>query len=794
MLISLKLLNKYVYLSEFTPQQIAEKISSSGLEVEEIRRLAYGTNLVIGQIKELRKHPQSDHLNLLKVDIGSETLDIVCGASNVRENAKVIVAKENAYLKAIDTTIKKSTIRGEKSEGMCCSLLELGVEQKNLSQEEKEGIKILDDEAIIGQDPLEYLELDDVLFDISLTPNRGDCMSIQGLVIDIAAILGKKSKLEDFDQVKTNKKSSLEIEIKTDNCEVFSLRKIEGIKVSESPYWLQNILFAHGIKPINNIVDLGNYVMLMTGQPIHIYDANKVKSNKFIIKDDMEQSVKMLDENVYEIKKDDIVITNNNVIECVGGVMGSYSSMIDENTTNIIVEAASFKSSQVRLTSQRLNLQSESSQRFVKEIDKYATKQIIEYLTSVLAKISTFTTIEETVSLTNNLKVKQAIELPYIKVEKVLGFKISKEDIESIFDNLYFKKRIEKDIYKVYVPSRRNDLQIAEDLIEEIVRIYGFDQLKSTIPVNSSNRGYYTDKQLKRERIKNYLINNGLFEVVSYSLVSKKGVNKLNYLIDSKEIELLNPLTEDRKYLRKSLAHSLLSTISYNKSKGNRDIAIFENSKVYSSELESEFITVALNGNFKNVKWINDEKMDYYFIKGILEGILKELFIDTERVSIEYDNKLEDLHPYQSGMILIDKKVIGYIGKVHPKVSKEYDLDDTYILEMNLDKLFELKSSKIKFSKLNTFPSSSRDISMIVDRDIISDKIIKFVKKQNRELIKDVIIFDVYQGENIDDNKKSIALSIIYQDSNKTMTDDEVNNVHRNVLESIIKQFDAIIR
>ncbi len=794
MLLSIKLLSKYIDISKFTVEEIAEKLSSGGLEVEEIKRLAYGTNLVIGQILEVKKHPSSDHLHLLKVDVGDEVLKIVCGAPNVKKEAKVIVAKIGADLKAINLVIKKGNIRGEESNGMCCSLVELGVNKDYLTKEQTEGIEILGDDAVVGEDPLKYLGLDDTLLDIKLTPDRGDCMSIWGLYLDAAAILGQKIKLDKVNKVKSDKKSTLEIKIDTDACEVFSLRKIEGVKVKESPKWLKDFLHLHEINSINNIVDLGNYVMLITGQPIHMYDYDKLKSNKFVIKSDVKDTVKMLDEKEYKLEKGDVVITNANIVECVGGIIGSYHSMIDENTKNIVVEAASFNGANVRKTSFRLNLQSDSSQRFVKETDKYSTELVLDYLVNVLKKISPVSLVEETITKTNNLKAKEKIKLEYQKVEKVLGFKIKKEYINKIFDNLHFKYEIKDDFYLVEVPSRRNDLTIQEDLIEEIVRIYGFDELVSTIPLNRSNRGSLTLNQQKRKRIREYLVDNGLYEVMSYNLNSENSTKQFDYMLKGKTLNITNPITEDRKYLRRSLIPSLLSTIKYNKTKGNKDIAIFEDSKVYIENKETELLGVAINGEFRNTPCFGSSKVDYYTLKGLLEGILKELAIDFDRVLIESSNDLEEMHPYQSGKIYIDKNYVGYIGKVHPLTLETYDLDDAYVLELNLETLFNLKSSKIKFAKLDIYPSTSRDISMLVSKELNADNLVKLIKKQNRELIRDVIIFDIYEGENIPSTHKSIALKVVYQDKNKTLLDEEVNLLHQKVIDELINKYKVSIR
>lgn len=794
MLLSLKWLSKYVDISGYTATQLADKISSCGLEVDEIKYLAKGDNLIVGQIKEINSHPNSNHLHLLKVDIGQETLDIVCGAQNVRKDAKVIVAQVGAYLEAIDLKIKSGIIRGETSNGMCCSLVEIGVDPKTLTQEQLDGIELLDDSAKVGDTkPLEFLGLNDVILDIGLTPNRGDCMSMWGIALDIGAILGRKAILEEVKEEK-GEKSSLKIDIETNLCEVFSLRKIQGITVKQSPLWLRQRLIANNIKPINNIVDLGNYVMLLTGQPLHMYDADKISSNHFVVKDNLNTNVLMLDEKEYQVKHGDIVICNQDRVECIAGVMGAHSSMVDETTKNIIIEAASFNASSVRKTARRLNLQSESSNRFVKETDKYNTKKALDFTVNILREISSISKVEQVIQADNLKKDIKTIKLPYHSVEKLLGFEITKKEIETIFSNLYFDFKLKDDIYYVNVPTRRNDISIKEDLIEEILRIYGFDELPSSLPFNSTNKGFYSETQQKRRSIREYLINNGIYETLTYNLCGKNDVEMFNYILENEKLSISNPLTEDRMYLRKSIVPSLLKTISYNNTKDNKNIAIFETSKVYAKEEEKELLCLAISGEFKSTSHLATSKVDYFTVKGFLEGILEMLFIDKNRLNIEKNTDMKQMHPYRSAKIYIDKNYVGYLGQVHPLITDQEDIETTYIIELDLTKLLEIKGAKIKFSKLNIYPSTSRDIAFIVKKDLQAQNIIKLISKQDKKLIKDVEIFDVYEGQHVEEGFKSIAVSLTYQDDSKTLLDEEVNLLHKKVISVLIKEFDAKIR
>ena len=791
MLLSLKWLSKYVDLNGISLDELLTKITAAGLEVEGVRKLASGSNLVVGQILEVNKIEGSDHLSLLSVDVKDEVLSIVCGAPNVRKNAKVIVAKNGAYLDAIDLTIKKSKIRGVESNGMCCSLSELGVDPNSLSKSQLSGIEILDDDAVVGDtNPLAYLGLDDTIIDIDITPDRGDLLSMWGLASDIAAILGKRATLDEVTPIK-GEKSDLEVVIETTQCDVFSVRKVSGIEVKESPKWLKQILLSNNFKPINNIVDLGNYIMLVTGQPLHMYDYDKLTSNKFIIKDNIDDNVKMLDEKDYKIETGDICITNDNKVECLGGVIGSFTSMIDKDTKNLVIEAASFNGTSIRKTSRRLDLQSESSKRFIRGTDKYNTRLVLDFTINLLSKLTTVASVGEIVEV-NNLDNKKAIELPVDNIEKLLGIKISEDKINEIFTNLGFKYTLENNAYKVSVPTRRNDLTIKEDLIEEIIRIYGFDNIPYSLPVNANNIGGYSLHQSRRNKLKDYLISNGLNEVVTYNLTSKSNSSLFEVLLTDEVVSISNPLTEDRKYLRKSLIPSLLECASYNKDKASTNVSIFEVSKLYDKNNEKELLSILINKNFKSIPHLDNYKLDYSVIKGFLEGILNVLMIDYGRLRIEQTSDLKQMHPYRSAKLYLDNKLAGFIGQVHPGLSK--NLDDTYVLELDLGLMLDLKSSKIKYGKLSIYPSTSRDIAMMVKKEVESQSIINIIKRISRKLIKDVTIFDVYEGEHIEEGHKSIAVSITYNSDDKTLSDNEVNELHAQVINDLIKKLNVVIR
>jgi len=464
MRVSYKWLSSLVDIEGIDIEVLSKTITEAGLEVEEISYLARGTNLVIGYVEKKEPHPDSDHLNVCQVNLGKETKQIVCGAPNVAAGQKVVVAKEGAYLPAIDLTIKKSAIRGVESNGMICSLGELGVEEKYISEEEKKGIHVLDVDAPVGdENPLAYMGLDDVLLEVSLTPNRGDCQSLYNLAKDVAAIMNRKMKV-DFAKTVANKGRITKISAfsNTEKCDYFSVRKINNIKIKESPKWLQSALIGSGLRPINNIVDISNYLMLLFGQPIHMYDYDKLKGNNFVIRDDMHMEVKTLDDNSIEILPNDLVVTIAGEPGCLAGVMGLNNTMIDENTKNIVIEVASFNGVSIRKTANRLQLFSDASARYIKGLDVTQFAKVMEYATTMVRELADGDDIEE-VAVYDRVKYREkTIGISTDKINAVLGTSFSNKEVKDCFDRLSFYYKEESNHFEVKVPSYRNDISIPE--------------------------------------------------------------------------------------------------------------------------------------------------------------------------------------------------------------------------------------------------------------------------------------------------------------------------------------------
>ena len=799
MKISYRWLNQYLDLSKFKIEDLVNKITIAGVEVESVTKLASGTNLVIGLVKEAKKHPDSDHLSVCQVDIGGSVTQIVCGAKNVGANQKVIVALPGAYLPAKDLTIAKTAIRGQESNGMICSLKELGVADEYLTTAQKEGIEVLSNAAKVGDtNPLAFLGLDDVILELKPTPNRGDVYSLYSFALEVSAIVDLPL-LKKLDLVKLPQltKSAYKVSSQTPLCYRFAIKGVNNIKIKPSPTWLINLLQSSGIRSINNVVDIGNYVMLLTGQPLHIYDADKLAKKEFVVKDNQATKIVALDDKTYDVKTEDIVITSNTEVIGLAGIMGGKSTMVDNHSKNLAIESASFKDVVIRKTSRRLDLVSDASTRFVRGIDYTRSLYALDLAASLLIELAEAKTIEETVLIGDHASPVLALDLPLSKVNKFLGTNLVGLDLENVFKRLKFDYKVGKDGLVVHVPSYRRDIKIVNDLIEEVIRLIGFDKLNATNPASSALAGY-DEYQLQRKLIRNHLINIGLNEALSYTLESKREVGDFTIIATNQNIKprkLLAPISEDREFLRASIIPSLLNAIHHNLNYSNKNVALFEISKLYLENGENEHLAIALTGVLETTLWQKKPAVDFYTIKGIVISILEMFGIEESRYTIapvEETNKY--LHPGRSFYLQIGKQVFGIVGQVHPLMEKKYDINQTMVAEIDLKYLLSIKTSKLKFVNPPQYPSITRDIALVVDRKVLANELVKQIKKIGKTIVKNAEVFDVYQGTNLGDNQKSVAITITYQDITKTLSEDSVRMIHSEILSSLETIFKAKLR
>lgn len=793
--ISLKVLNRYIKVDDQDPKELADKITSIGLEVEGMHNLANGNNMTIGYVLECVPHPDSDHLNVCKVEVKpGEIRQIVCGAPNVAANQKVIVANPGCDL-GNGFIIKESKIRGVESNGMICSIAELGLDQRLLKPEDKEGIHVLDDNAPVGEDPLEYIGLKDTILEIGLTPNRADCMALTSFAYEVGAILKRDVNLPKI-ETKGIDGSGINVKVDTDLCSFFGAKLVKGVTTKESPEWLKNALLASGIKPINNIVDISNFVMLETGQPIHMYDYDKLNKKEFVIKTGFDCKEILLDGEEYTIEPNDIIVSTDDGIGCVAGVMGSNSTKIDENTTNIVIEVATFDGATLRETARRLNLLTDASQHYIKgALNTANSLNILERCANLLEELADAKEIYKSVTTDLNIE-ERYVEVSTSKVNGLLGTNISTLEIEEIFNSLKFEFTLNGEQFNVKVPTYRNDITMAADLIEEVARIYGYDKIPSTLPEMSMTVGKRSDVQAKKHMIRNLLKDQGLHETLTYSLTSPTLVDDFNIFHTNETIKLAMPLGEERSVTRKSIISSLLQVINYNQSHNIKDVNVFELSTTYSKNTELQNLAIACCGEYNGLAFKQiSYKADYYLMKGFVETIFKNLGVEESRYKlVRVDQNDTNYHPGRSAYIMIGKEIVGVIGNIHPLMEKKYNVKDVYVVELNLTTLLNLKTSKVKFVDIPMYPSVSRDIALVMDKDVATYDVCRKIIQASKQLVKETKIFDVYEGEHIGANKKSVAINLIFQDPKGTLEENTINAVMEKILESVSKEFNAVLR
>ena len=680
-------------------------------------------------------------------------------------------------------------IRGQESNGMLCSIAELGLEHKFLKPEDSEGIAELGEDAEIGGDPIKYLQMDDGVIDFELTANRGDLLSILGMAYEVGAIYDKKVKDVDLKHKESGEdiNKTFKTEVKTENCSKLLVKKVENVKIEESPIFIKNRLIASGIRPINNVVDISNYVMLELGQPLHFYDADKL-GNKLVVRmaEDGEK-LTTLDNVERTLTSEDIVIADATHGVGLAGVMGGLETEVEPDTKNIIIESAIFDSVKVRKTSKKI-VRSEASNRFEKGLDPERTTMAIERACKLLEEYAGGTVVTGTVEYDKTNNKEKEIEITFKNINDVLGTVIPNEEILNVFRKLGFSYKVNGEKIKVTVPTRRLDISIKEDLIEEVSRIYGVDNIEGKLPIVPMRKGSYDKTQ---REIRNKMIALGLKETLTYVLINDKEVN--GYTLDKFEpLKLLDPITEDRNTLRYSMIPSLYKVYEYNKAREQKDISIFEIGKgfykkgeVYGEDTK---LCVLMSGKY-STGLNNNKTVDFYVIKGIAEEVLDYLGY-AGRYSFMKQEMPKEMHPGQSAMINVNGSNIGMIGKIHPSVTK----DDVYVLEINLDELFTKKVGKMKYKEFSKFPSINKDIALVVDKKSVSKDIEKVIKSAGGSLLTNIEVFDVYTGVGVGIDKKSIAYSLTFSDMKKTLTDEEINGLMDKIIDAVSKKCGAELR
>ena len=788
MKISMNWLNQY-FLEKVDPNLLVKKFNLMSQEVSGLSKLVDIEGLVIGHVKSIMKHENADKLNVCLVDVGgAEELQIICGAPNVDKDQKVIVAQVGVTLPG-NFKIKKAKIRGVESNGMICSLAELGIQEF----ESKElGIFVLDNEAPIGEEPLKYMGLDDYVLELDLTANRSDLLSVRGVAYDTACMLDLSLDFPEPLVIRETTENPVSIFSQTKNSSTYYGQIIENIEIKESPYWLKSRLIASGIRPINNVVDITNYVMLEYGQPLHAFDYDKVGSNRIIVREAEENELlTTLDGEVRKLEAGDIVITDGNKPIALAGVMGGLETEIDNNTKRVLLESAIFDPVKVRRTANRLNLKSESSSRFEKGVDPFKTLEALNYASELLVKYAN-AIIVGLPSFYNFVNPKKkVIDLSIDKLNNVTGNNYSEEKVEEIFDRLRFNYKKRNDIFKVTIPSRR-PMESYQDLIEEIVRIDGYDKIPVSLPVTPTQGGLNKKQKMKRE-IRNFLVERGFFETKTYSLVSEELATKYD-LSETLSVKIMNPLTKEREYLRHSLLPSLINVLSYNKARKINDVFLFEIVNTYYDELEKEKLSILMHGKLDYSLWQKKETYaDFYYLKGIVEGLLNRFQVKNYRFVVS-ENPLPNLHPGISAVLLLGDKQIGFLGKLHPEEEHKLGIKDVYVMEIELKYIYQQNDSfDIMYKEISKYPVVERDLAIFVNKNISAESIISCVKNSSKKLLSSVEIFDVYYDKNKED-QKSIALRLSFLSNDRTLETKEIDNQIERIVNSLKEELDSEIR
>ena len=787
-MISMNWVKDYIDIKDENLEELADKVTKAGINVEHVIKTGID-NVVIGEVKECIDHPDSDHLHICQVDVGTDTRQIVCGAPNVKAGIKVIVALPGAKLPG-DFVISKSKKRGVDSDGMICALSELGLEE-NTPENYAKGIHILPEDAPVGVDAFEYLGTSDTLYDLDVHKHKNnDCRYHIGFAYEIGTILGKKVKLPEsnYSEIKDNINDQFDLKIDTDKCTYYKSKMVTDLVIGESPEFIKNRLISAGMRPINNIVDISNYVMLEYGQPLHFFDKDKL-GNKIVVrmaKDNEE--VTTLDEQDRVLTSEDIVITDGKKIVAIAGIMGALNTDVDENTKTVLIESAIFNATNIRKTARRLNLRSEASLRYEKGLNFEYTDAALDRACYLLEKYASGKVLSGKAEYDNEDKKVKKIEFTTDRINSLLGIELTDKDIEEQLDKLDFEYELKDNKFITTIPRRRLDIEEnVNDIAEEIGRLYGYHNLKNTVPVLPTREGKFEHSFGFKKTISKRMRSLGLNETRTYSLVDEKTSNM--FYKDRSTILVPNPMSQDRNALRKTMIPSMLDVIKYNKARGMKDINIYETSKVFYDEFKEEnHLAVALYGNYISNTWQGKTiKNDFYVLKGIVCNLLDYLGLKNRYSFIESTE--ENLHPGISADIYLDKKKVGFFGKIHPIVTK----DNIYVLEVSIDEL-DVKTKGIKFKQASKLPSIKKDIAFVMPMNFKNEDVIKVIKHAGGRLLTDVSVFDLYVGDNIGLDNKSIAYSLLFEDPTRTLTDEEVMDVFNNIINEVETKLNLKLR
>lgn len=780
--------------------KLGDILTMTGSKVETIEQRGNDIkNVVVGKILEIVKHPDSDHLVITQMDLGDEKVQIVTGADNIKVGDIVPVAKDGSELPG-GVKIKKGKLRGIDSCGMMCSVGELGLDINQYTGQIEHGIMILDKnlENKLGEDIVDILNLREDIIDFEITPNRPDCLAIEGLGRETAVSLGKefKNPRKNIDELKIEDKNEIEglkVEIETpDLCYRYIARLVKNVKIAPSPEWLVRRLNACGIRSINNIVDITNYVMLEMGQPMHAFDINSIEGKHIVVRRAKNgEKITTLDEEERTLDENDLVIADETKPVAIAGVMGGMNSEIEKDTETVVFESASFYGGAVRKTAKKVGLRTESSSRFEKGLSPENALRAINRAMELVEEINAGEVVEGKIDVYPTKQKTNKINLDYDRINKLLGTEISKEEMIDTLEKLNIK--VENDI--AIAPYFRTDIEQLADIAEEVLRFYGYDKLDTTLVESDTTIGIRNKEQKIEQKIKNVLVNSGLSEIYTYGFVSDKDLEKSKINKDLKETSILiqNPLSDEYRLMRPSTIPSMMQTLATNANKKNSSAKLFDISKSYKNiNNEVENGEVPLQENILTIGMYGDD-IDFYTVKGLIENVLETSSINRYDIVRETEN--ESYHTGRCANIKVGIDVIATIGEVHPEVLDNYGIEKrAYLAEVNLSKVTKYSKVNKKYVEVPKFPAVERDIAIIVDEKVEVGQIEKIITKKAKKLLEKMQLFDIYRNEKLGDNKKSVAYSLIFRDKNRTLSDEEINGVMENIIGELQKTLNAELR
>lgn len=796
MLLPLKWLGKYVNI-KISPKELADGLTYSGSHVESITRLDKGIkNVIVGRINEIERHPNADKLFVCKVDLGDKVETIVTGAANLKKGDYVPVAVNGAVL-AGGVSIGSTVFRGIESNGMLCSLQELGYQDNVIPKEVRDGIFVFDKEYPLGADAIEYLQLDEDVIEFEITPNRPDCLSIYGMARETAATFGWeleypgisiKHEVDDINDYTQG------IFVETPNCRRYYSRVVKDVKIGPSPLWLQTTLMNAGVRPISNIVDVTNFVMLELGEPLHAFDLDMLQGRKIIVRQAKSgESLTTLDGTERALGEDDIIIADANMPIGIAGVMGGLDSEITQGTTTVLLEGANFNSKHIRMTSKKFGLRTEASSRFEKGIDPNLCKMAVERACQLIEEIGAGTVVKGEIDVNQSTSSSRVLTLRPDRARLLIGTDIADEEMVGYLTRLEFKAFLENGLIKAEVPSFRDDVEGEADLIEEVGRIYGFHRVESKPLVGGLTRGERPYSKQMELKVKNIMQGLGYNEVMTYSFISPRAYDKLNLPEDAPErkyIRLMNPLGEDYSTMRTTLLSNMMELLYRNEKRGIDEVLAYEIGSVFIpgslpvTDLpdEKQILSIGVYGS-----------KDFYFVKESLQIVFERMGIRNLRFKPLSSHP--SFHPGRTAEVCSGDESLGYFGEIHPDVLENYDIKNkVYAGVIDFDQIIRIANTEVKYKPLPKYPAVTRDIAIVVDEAVLVGELEETIIENGEGLVEAISLFDIYRGNQVQDNKKSVAFSIVYRSYEGTLTEDIISRIQRNTITGLENKHNAKLR